>query len=51
MATYRSGPGVPGGRDGTTGSNGGVVEKTVGGVLVADDVSGGIGIRGNVAIV
>lgn len=51
QSTYRAGPGVPGGRDGTAGSNSGVVEETVGGILVADDIGGGIGIGGDVAVV
>lgn len=51
MNTYRVGPGVPGGSEGTASSNGGVVQDTVGGVLVTDDVSGAVGIGGNVAIV
>lgn len=51
MYTYRVGPGVPGSGDGSTSSNGSVVEETVGGILVADDVGGGVRIRGDVAVV
>lgn len=51
VATYRAGPGVPGGRDGTSSSDGGVVEQSVGSILVADDVGGGIGIGSDVAVV
>lgn len=47
----RVGPGVPGSSDGTTCSDGCIVQFTVGSVLVANDVGGAVGIRGNVAVV
>lgn len=47
----RVGPGFPGGRDGTTSRNSSIVQQTVGGILVADDVGCAKSIWSDVAVV